>query len=190
MICGFQHPQRSGRGIARIGEAGQPALVAVGVQALEGAPVHHGLAAHFELRQAGLHAQGQRADGARILGHLFADHAVAARDRLRKLAVAIVRGHGKSVQLQFGHVQVFGAAQQFAHAAVEIAQLAFVQRIVQAQHGRAVRHLDEALARLAAHALGRRIGREQARDVASPVPAIARIRTSYSASLISGWSST
>ena len=108
-----------------------------------------------------MHAQRQRADGARVFRDVLAHRAVAARDGLHELAIAIVRRHGKAVHLQFGHVAELGAAQQFAHAAVEIAQFAFVQGVIQAQHGRAVRHLDETFARLAAHALGGRIGRQQ-----------------------------
>ena len=65
-----------------------------------------------------------------------------------------MRGHGQAVELQLGDVLEFGAAQQLAHAAVEIAQLAFVQGVVETEHGRAVRHLDETLARFAAYALG------------------------------------
>ena len=52
----LEHAQRSGGGIARIGEAGEAALVALGIQALEGAAVHHGFAADFEGRQIGLDA--------------------------------------------------------------------------------------------------------------------------------------
>ena len=72
-----------------------------------------------------------------------------------------MRRHGEAVQLELGDVAEFGAAQQVAHAAVEIAQLGFVQGIIQAQHGGAVLDLDEALARFSAHALGGRIRREQ-----------------------------
>ena len=78
-----------------------------------------------------------------------------------ELAVAIVGGHGEAVQLEFGDVAVFGAAEQVADAAVEIAQLGFVEGVVEAEHGGAVLDLDEAFARFAADALGGRIGREQ-----------------------------
>ena len=122
-------------------------------------------------REIALHAKRKGADGAGIFGDVFADRAVAARDGLRELAVAIVRRHGESVQLEFGDVAVFGAAEQVAHAAVEIAQFGFVQRIVEAQHRRAVPHLDEALARLSADALGGRIRREQLGMLRSPGPA-------------------
>ena len=72
-----------------------------------------------------------------------------------------MRGHGQAVELQLGDVLEFGAAHQLAHAAIEIAQLAFVQGVVETEHGRAVGHLDETLARLAAYALGWGIRRQQ-----------------------------
>ena len=105
--------------------------------------------------------QRQGADGARILRDVLAHSAITAGDRLHELAIAILGRHGKAVQLQFGDVLELGAAQKLAHPAVEIAQLGFIQGVVQAQHRRAVRHLDETLARLAAYALGRGIGRQQ-----------------------------
>ena len=77
------------------------------------------------------------------------------------------------------HVAVFGAAQQFAHAAVEIAQFAFVQGIIQAQHGGAVLDFDEPLARLAAHAFGGRIGRRQLRVPRFQVPELAHERVVF-----------
>ena len=75
----------------------------------------------------------------------------------------IVRGHRQPIHLQFGYVLVCLSLQQIAHAAVKIAQFAFVERIVQAQHRRAVLHLHEPFARLSADSLRRRIGRDQVR---------------------------
>ena len=74
-----------------------------------------------------LHAKRKGANGAGILGDVFADRAIAAGDGLREFAVAIVGGHGESVQLELGDVTEFGAAEQFAHAAVEIAELRLVR---------------------------------------------------------------
>jgi len=72
-------------------------------------------------------------------------------------AVAIVHRHGKAVQLQLRYVAERLASQQLADAAVEVAQFGLVERIVEAEHGRAVPDLDETLARLAADALGGRV---------------------------------
>ena len=47
------------------------------------------------------------------------------------------------------------------HAPLPVAQLLFAVGVVEREHRRGVRHLDEALARLAAHPLGGRIGGDQ-----------------------------
>ena len=69
---GLQHAQRTRRRIARIGETGQPVLLAVGIQTLERPPVHHDFAAHFKAPVLDGHSQRQRADGARIFRDVFA----------------------------------------------------------------------------------------------------------------------
>ena len=53
-----------------------------------------------------------------------------------EFAVAIVGGHGKSVQLELSDVAVWGAAEEVADAAVEIAQFSFVEGIIEAEQGR------------------------------------------------------
>ena len=72
-----------------------------------------------------------------------------------------MRSHGEPIQFQFGDVGEVFAFQQAAHARVEFAQFSFVERVVQAEHGRTVRHFDEAFAGLSAHSLGKRIGRDE-----------------------------
>ena len=136
-----------------IGETRLSLLVALQVQPLERAAAHDHLAADFEGRLAGVDAQGQRANGAGVLGDVLALGSVAPRDRLVQDAVPIVHRHGKAVQLQLGDVAERRAAQQFADAAIEVAQFGLVERVVQAQHRRAVPHLDETLAGLAADPL-------------------------------------
>ena len=74
-----------------------------------------------------------------------------------------MRRHGEAVQLKFGHIAEFGAAEQVAHPAVEIAQLGVVQGIVQAQHGGAVTDFEETLPGLAADAARGGIRRGQLR---------------------------
>ncbi len=70
-------------------------------------------------------------------------------------------GHREPVHFELRHVPILGPGQQFAHSAIERAQFGFVERVVQTQHGGAMRNFDEAFARLAAHALGRRLGRSE-----------------------------
>ena len=82
--------------------------------------------------------QRQRPDGAGVFGDVFAHQSVAARDGLLHPAIPIVRGHRQSVQLQLGDIFESLAVQQVAHAPIELAQLFFVQRVVETQHGRAV----------------------------------------------------
>ena len=144
----LQQAERAGGGVARIGEAGEALALAIGVETFEGAAAHDGFAANFKGREIGLHAKRKGADGAGIFGDVFADGAVAARDGLGELAVAIVGGHGESVHLEFGDVAVFGAAEKVADAAVEIAEFGFVEGVIEAEHRRAVPYLDKAFARL------------------------------------------
>ena len=155
----LQQAERAGGGVARIGKAGEALFFALGIEAFEGAAVHDGFAADLEGGQPALHAKRKGADGAGIFGDVFAHGAISAGDGLGEFAVAIVGGHGEPVQLEFGDVAVFGAAEEFADAAVEIAEFGFVEGVIEAEQGRAVLDLDEALARLPADALGGRIRR-------------------------------
>ena len=118
-------------------------------------------AAHFERGQLRFHAQRERANGAGVLGDVFAGLAVAARDGAQHLSVLVVHGHRQPVQLQFGDVFKRLALEQLADALVEGAHFIFVQRIVQAQHRRTVPDFHEAFAWFAADALGGRFGCDQ-----------------------------
>src|SRR5579859_499690 len=69
-------------------------------------------------------------------------------------AILISQCQGHAVELQFADVVDVLAATQFMDSALPGAQLFFVVGVVERQHGRGVAHFDEALARLAAHALG------------------------------------
>ena len=90
---------------------------------MEGLPVHDGFAAHFKIRKPILRAQRKRTDGARVFSDVLAHFAVAPRDRLSEVTMAIMSRHGESIHLQLSHIAVAVASQQFAHAPVEIAQL-------------------------------------------------------------------
>src|SRR4051812_16140622 len=69
--------------------------------------------------------------------------------------------HGEPIELELDDILKVVAAEQVADTPVEVAQFRIVQRVVEAQHGGAVLHLQKALARLAPHALGRRIRRSE-----------------------------
>ena len=62
----LQQAQRAGGGVARIGEAGEALLFAVGIEAFEGAAVHDDFAAHFEGRETG---SSREAEGSGWCGH-------------------------------------------------------------------------------------------------------------------------
>ena len=144
---GVQGAKPTRRGITWIGETSQALLLALGVQPLEGPAIHHGFAAHFEFRPIGGDVERERANGASIFGDVLSHQAIAARHRLGELSIAIMRGHGKPVQLQFRHIVDVSDPVQ------EIAQLSFIQRVVEAEHLGRVPYFDETLARLAADAL-------------------------------------
>src|ERR1035438_5503054 len=157
----LQLAERARGGVARIGEAGEALGVALAVEAFEGAAAHNGFTADFEARERALHAQRKGADGAGIFGYVFAHRAVSTGDGLGKFAVAIVGGHGESVQFELGDVAVWGDAEEVADAAVEIAELTLVEGVIEAEQRRAVLDLDESLARLSTDALGGGVRREQ-----------------------------
>ena len=138
-------------------------------------------------RQPALHAQRQRADGARVFGDVFAHRAVAARDRLREAArrgsAPPWKGRPSSVRPRSGYSAPPSSSRTRRSKSRSSASLSALSRL---SMGELCAHLDEAFARLAAHALGGRIGREQLGMLRSPGPASWRISASYSASVISG----
>ena len=171
----LKRAQRSRGGVARIDEGRQSFALALLVQALEGGFGHHHFAAHLEclplrertfrswsLRNAERHA----ADGADVRGDVFAGLAVAARQAHGEPSVAVRAGlvtqrHAQAVELEFGRIFDGQSAGQFVHAAVPVGQLFGGVGVVEREHGPRVLRLFEALGRLAAHALRRRVGRDQ-----------------------------
>ena len=90
-------------GIGKLAQAGEFALI---IQPLERSALHHGFPAHFKgtVHRVGPNPKRERADCLRIFGDVFADSSVASGERLTKTPVVVLRGHGKSVELQFGDV--------------------------------------------------------------------------------------
>ena len=157
----LQSAQRACRGIAWIREWRQLLLLPFRIQLFKGSAGHDGLPARLESGQIGFHLERHGPYGAGVLRDIFAHQPIPARDGLTHAAVPVMRRHRQSVQLQLRHIFESLAIQQIAHAAVEFAQLVFIQRVVETQHRRAMRNLDETFARLSAHALGGRIGCDQ-----------------------------
>src|SRR5205085_1700592 len=89
---GIERAESSGGGVAWIGETSQALLLALCVQAIESATVHDGFTADLQFLP-GRDGERERSDSASVFGDLLSDQTVAARDRLREAAVAIVSGH-------------------------------------------------------------------------------------------------
>lgn len=78
-----------------------------------------------------------------------------------ELAIGIAGGHGEAVELEFGDVLEGLAGEEFADAAVKIEEFAFVERVIEREHGGAMGQLDEAFAGGAADALGGGVWRDE-----------------------------
>ena len=115
------------------------------------------------VQRLGGNAERHAAHGAHVERDIFADRAVAAGDAQRQLAAVEAQRQRHAVELELAHVVHPRLAAQLVHAPLPVAQLLFAVGVVERQHGRGMRHFDEALARLAAHALGGRVGRDQLR---------------------------
>ncbi len=129
---------------------------------------HEHLAANFEIGgDAGFlqflrrNDKRHRAHGAHVGRNVFSGRAVAARDAAHQLAAFITQRQRHAVELEFADVLNVGAPAEFLHPPLPIAQLFFAVSVVERQHRRGMRDFDESLARLAADALRRRIGRDQ-----------------------------
>ena len=170
---GFECAQGSGGGVTRIHGWSKALLLALFVQSQECGFGHHRLAANFKGRRQVEFSQlfsrnGQRdaTNGANIRGDILAGLAVAARDAGGEARAAcfrsfIAQGHAQAVHLQLGHILDRERAGQFAAASLPGGQLLGRVGVVQREHGAGVRHLAKALGRLAAHALGGRVGGDE-----------------------------
>ena len=166
--AGFELADRAGGGVARVGEYCQSLLLALVVHFLKAAM---GISISPRTSKVGgnpgflqlVQRNGKRdgAHRAHIQGDVFADGAVAARDAADQLAILVVQGQRHAVELQFANVVDVVAAAQFVDAAFPVAQFVLAVGVVERQHGRGVRRFEESFARLAADALGGRIGSDQ-----------------------------
>ena len=163
----FELPHRPRRKVARIRKRRQSLPFALFIQLAESGERHQHFAAHFEIcGDTGLlqlvlrNRERDRAHRPHIQGHVFADVAIAARDAAFQTPVAVDERQGHAIELQFAHVLEGGLPAQFVHAALPVAQFVFTVSVVERKHRRRVLRLDESLARLAAHALGRRVWRD------------------------------
>ncbi len=181
--AGIQVAQRAGRGVARIGIDLAAGSSLLGLEALEVGDGHVGLAAHHQpsrrphhLRRAAVqrqrcarncrNTQRQVAYGAQVRGDVLAKNAVAARRSQNEQAVFVVQHHGQTVDLRFdyvGQTLCHAVRQQAQQALAPGPQLGYVESVAQAEDGRGMLDLAEALQHGAAHPLRRRVGRAQLR---------------------------
>ena len=165
-------------GIARVDKgffalvARRDALSLALVQGFKVRTRHINLAAHFQQRwhrQGGVGLQTQRnlPDGADVVGHVLAHVAVASGGGLHQNAVLVAQAHGQAVKFQLGHIvhSRVGVAQAqfFADACVKgFGTTGFgVGFGADAQHRQGMFDAGKTVQGLAAHPLGRRIGRDQ-----------------------------
>ncbi len=170
--AGVQQLERTGGGVARVGERLFAGLLALAVEGGEGIEGHVYLAAHLD-HAAGeveaLAAQTQRylVDGLGVLRHVVADGAVAARDGPFQHAVAVDQVHGDAVDLGLDDVAPLRAlAEQPPDAGVELAHFLLVVRVVDAEHRREVGGAGEGIERFAADALGGAVRGDQGQVLA------------------------
>ena len=150
--------ERSGGGVAGIGEELLAVGLALGVEPVERGVGHQYFAPDFEIIGPVLpaQAQGDRTHRADVGRHVVALDAVAARHGAQKPSVFVGERDGRAVEFQFADV-VRGPG--FAlDAADELVQ--FVQRVgvAQRQHRVAVLHGPELGRQVASHAHRRRVG--------------------------------
>jgi hypothetical protein len=161
---GIEDAEGAGGGIAGVGVEGLAVLLALFVEAIEGVAGHDDFAADLKGLLEG-DAQGQATDGTGVFGDILAGKPVAAGDGALEQAAGVVDGEGEAIELEFGGVGEGLSGEEVADAAVEIAELAFVEGVVEAEHGRGVAEFDETVAGLAADALGGGIGRNNFRVI-------------------------
>ena len=166
--------QRTGGGVAGIGELARLLarlgrfLRQPGVERGEIGLAHIDLAAHLEhVRRVGGQRLGDVGDGADILGHVLADRAVTAGQRLDQPPIDIAQRTGQAVDLGLGGQGdglVVGQLQIAADAADEILDLLVGKGIVQAGHRPGVRHLGQMRGRGRADLGVGRVGADQMRE--------------------------
>src|ERR1700682_3469333 len=140
------------------------------VQVFEGAQRHDDLSAHLEIRRHAqffqlrrIHTKRNRTDRAPVRGDLCAGRAVAARDAARKHSALVDERHTQPVELLFGNVIDAVAAREFPDAAVEFFELFQRIGVVETHHRRKMLARFDAFAWRPAHALRRRIRRDELR---------------------------
>jgi len=121
LIWGFQHSHDPGRGVARVGEAGSPALGHAPHSAVpNAAPVFMTVARTSKAPNFRFERSG-RERMVRAFSVTSSPRAVAARHRPAPAGPRVLRRHESPSIFQFDRVAGIRPSQQFAHAGVECA---------------------------------------------------------------------
>src|SRR5262249_23648041 len=155
---GLEIAHRPGGGIARIGKERLAFVLAFLVDALERTAREEDLAAHFDAAfRRTLERKWNRPYGAHVGRDVFAPGTVAARGAARESSVLVGQGDAEPVDLQFGDIRNNRVPQGGppAYALIESAQLVFVVRVVETEHGTQVLDRRKAFRRTTGNALRR-----------------------------------
>ena len=166
--CRIQIAHGPGRGVAGICEKRLAGVLELAVDALEGGSREVDLAADLDPRGwSAAERERNRTNGADVRGHLVAARAVAPRGAAEQPSLLIGERDAQAVDLELGDVRHGCLAEPagLPDPLVERTKLAFVVRVVEAEHRRHVLDRLEALHRTAGDALGRRVGGNQVRMV-------------------------
>ena len=163
---GVELAQRSGGGVARIGEGGLAGLLALSVEL--GEPGLGEVDLPADLHQLGpalaLELERDLTDGPQIGGDVLALDAVAARRSDGEHAVAVREAHRRAVDL---HLEGVARRPDLRHEprvpVLPLAELRFAERVGERQHGHEVTLLAKLVGRLGAHAVGGAVGSAQVR---------------------------
>ncbi len=158
-------PQRSGGGVARVGEDLVARLRLAAVQLGEARLFHEHLAADLEHRgRVGGQGLGQVGDGRQVGGDVLAFRAVASGHAAHQLAVFVARRERQAVDLRLGHQHerlVGREPQEAPHAVEEFGEVVVGEGVVEGEHRHRVPDLAEALRRRRADPLRRAVVADQ-----------------------------
>ena len=164
--------QRSGGGVARVGEGIAALGVSLVVEAHKAAPRHVDLAAYLNGALAvGAHVgerrlgqvHGHILDGTDVERYVLARGAIATCGRAHKGAVLIGKRHAQTVDLKLAGIGDAAGTERILGALEPCVELVQIHGIVHGIHARHVRYRRKLLAHVAAHALGIAVGRHQVR---------------------------
>ena len=156
-----EKPDRSGRGVARVGERRLAGLLAAPVHLPEGGDRVVHLTARLQERHRALEPQRDGRDGADVSRDLLAQDPVAAGHPAHERAVLVEQRHGHPVDLELGHERHLLAAEDAQQPRMPLAQLLDGGGVVQAEHRHGVPDRRQVPLDLGPDALRRRVGRDQ-----------------------------